>query len=94
MSHMLQEQESTGDLLSGMYEHYKGGKYVVLGVAAVSDNNVEENSKLVVVYVSLDATRPGPRMRTRDYAEFVEQVKWPDGEYNYRFKYVGNIHSP
>ena len=44
----------------GLYHHYKGGYYLLLGVAAHS-----ETEEPMAVYVSLDATRPGLRMRVR-----------------------------
>ena len=48
------------ELRAGLYRHYKGGIYLLLGVAAHT-----ETGELLVVYVSLDATLPGPRMRAR-----------------------------
>lgn len=45
---------------AGIYQHYKGGFYQVLGVAQHTETGEE-----MVVYVSLDATLPGPRMRVR-----------------------------
>ncbi len=45
---------------TGIYKHYKGGYYQVLGVAAHS-----ETGERMVVYVSLDASMSGPRMRVR-----------------------------
>jgi len=47
-------------MMTGIYKHYKGGYYQILGVAAHSETGEE-----MVVYVSLDATQPGPRMRVR-----------------------------
>lgn len=44
----------------GLYQHYKGGLYLVLGVAEHS-----ETHEICVVYVSLDSTLPGPRLRVR-----------------------------
>lgn len=45
---------------AGIYKHYKGGYYQVLGVGAHS-----ESDEKMVVYVSLDAALSGPRMRIR-----------------------------
>lgn len=45
---------------TGIYRHYKGGFYQIIGVAQHS-----ENHEKLVVYVSLDATQPGPRLRVR-----------------------------
>lgn len=43
----------------GLYQHYKGGIYLVLGIAQHTET--KEN---MVVYVSMEM-RPGPRMRAR-----------------------------
>jgi hypothetical protein len=45
---------------SGIYKHYKGGYYQVLGIGQHS-----ETDELMVVYVSLDAGQLGPRLRVR-----------------------------
>ena len=45
---------------AGIYKHYKGGFYQVLGVGQHT-----ETKELVVVYLSLDAAQPGPRLRVR-----------------------------
>ena len=45
----------------GIYRHYKGGYYLVLGIAEHT-----ETHETVVVYVSLTGIElPGPRMRVR-----------------------------
>lgn len=60
-------------MLAGIYKHYKGGYYQVLGVAAHSETGEE-----VVVYVSLDGIHlPGPRMRVRPRKMFEEDVLEP-----------------
>ena len=48
------------DIKCGLYRHYRGGIYQVIGVA----QHTEKNEKLVI-YVSLDASLPGLRMRAR-----------------------------
>lgn len=53
---------------TGIYKHYKGGYYQVLGVARHS-----ETDEKMAVYVSL--TRPGPRMHVRPLAMFTEEVE-------------------
>lgn len=45
---------------AGIYRHYKGGYYQCLGVGEHT-----ETKERVVVYIALDATREGPRMRVR-----------------------------
>ncbi len=66
-------------LQNHIYEHHKGGKYLVLFVADESTNARKGNS--VVVYVSLTYGK----VKVRDLNEFCEEVKWPDGEMRPRF---------
>ena len=47
-------------IMAGVYRHYKGGYYQVLGVGEHT-----ETHERVVVYVALDAAMPGPRIRVR-----------------------------
>jgi len=75
----------------GIYQHYKGGFYLVIGIAEHT-----ETGQTLVIYVSLDATREGLRMRARP-------MHGPDGFLvppsavmstdpnppSYRFRYVG-----
>lgn len=70
---------------AGIYKHYKGGYYQVLGVAAHTETNEE-----MVVYISLDATQPGPRMRVRPRQSFEGKVYSRDFEPVKRFTYIGN----
>jgi len=75
---------------AGIYRHYKGGLYQVLGVA--QDSETEE---LVVVYVALTgADLPGPRMRVRPlhgeggFSTYIKPTK--DSNLVARFEYVGD----
>lgn len=74
-------------MLAGIYRHYKGGLYQVLGVAEHT-----ETEERVVVYVSLTgADQKGPRMRVRPQRGpegFEEAVKVKDG-FVRRFDYIG-----
>lgn len=64
----------------GVYEHYKGGRYLLLGIGEHT-----ESGEAVVVYVSLTGAHlPGPRLRVRPLALFTDQV---DGQP--RFKFIG-----
>lgn len=72
-------------MMAGIYKHYKGDYYQVLGMAAHT-----ETQERMVVYISLDAGRPGPRMRVRPFEMFVETVEWPDGAVRRRFIYIGD----
>ena len=73
---------------AGIYQHYKGGYYQVLGVAAHS-----ETGEKMAVYVSLDASMPGPRMRVRplDGPEgFTAEVEWLPEVRHARFMHIGD----
>jgi hypothetical protein len=67
----------------GLYEHYKGDLYLVIGEADDSTNG--RHVPLVqVIYFSL-------RKRTlhrRDSAQFSELVQWPNGAMGARFQRV------
>ena len=62
-----------------VYDHYKGGKYLVLFVAQDSTNARQHNK--VVVYISLTYGE----VKCRDVFEFTEIVEWPDGSQKPRF---------
>lgn len=68
---------------SGVYRHFKGAYYLVLGVAA----NSEMPDEKMVVYVGLYA-KPGPRMWVRPLEMFTETVE-RDGKIMPRFQYIG-----
>lgn len=60
------------DLRSGVWKHYKGGLYEVIGYSQnTSDGNREQ-----VAYVPLytDPEKIGPRIQTRDVEEWFEYV--------------------
>ncbi len=68
---------------AGIYRHYKGGYYQVLGVSEHT-----ETHEIVVVYICLDASLPGPRMRHRPMVGpngFNTEVE-PSKK---RFEYIG-----
>lgn len=74
---------------AGIWQHYKGGYYQVLGVAAHS-----ETDELMVVYVSLSGAHlPGPRMRVRPLAEWHQVLNDFGIETIFngqpRFRYIG-----
>lgn len=55
---------------TGIYRHYKGGLYLVLGVGQHT-----ETREIVVVYVALTGIHyPGPHIRVRPKAMFEETV--------------------
>ncbi|HET9946691.1 MAG TPA: DUF1653 domain-containing protein [Patescibacteria group bacterium] len=67
---------------AGIYKHYKGKYYLVLGVAQHSETQEE-----VVVYVSL-YTGEGPRMFVRPRKMFEENGEI-NGKKQKRFEYIG-----
>ena len=71
------------DLKAGLYRHYKGGIYQVLGIAEHS-----ETGEHLVIYVSL-APLPGPRIRARPVHMWNDDIAWPDKVIRPRFSYIG-----
>lgn len=69
-------------LRAGVYKHYKGGMYLVLGVARHTETN-----ETLVMYVSL-GVKPGPQMFARPYDMFTETVI-VNGIEKPRFLYIG-----
>lgn len=83
--HELEGPACAMKIAAGIWRHYKGGLYQVLGVAAHS-----ETDQLMVVYVSLTGIDlPGPRMRVRPLALWEDIAECPDGKHRPRFEYVG-----
>jgi hypothetical protein len=70
-------------LPGGVYRHYKGGHYLVLGVARHS-----ETEEPLVVYVRLYA-RTGCPLWVRPLANFTSKTLNAAGKCVQRFKYVG-----
>lgn len=69
------------DLKPGIYRHYKGNEYRVIGVAQHS-----ETAASLVVYEPMYGKRS---LWVRPLAMFVEKV-YVDGHSQQRFKYVGS----
>ena len=70
------------EVIPGVYEHYKGRKYLVIGTAAHS-----ETMERLIVYVALYDS-PGPRLWVRPRAMFEEMVE-VEGKPVPRFRYLG-----
>ena len=71
------------ELRCGVYEHYKGKRYLVLGVGRHT-----ETEEMLAVYVPLYDV-PGPQIAARPLVMFLEDVD-VDGERRPRFRYVGS----
>ncbi len=72
----------------GVYRHYKGQDYLVLGVARHS-----ETEEPFVVYVRLYA-REGCPFWIRPYKDFIGLVAGPKGKKVKRFRFVGTEQAP
>jgi hypothetical protein len=70
------------ELKAGVYKHYKGGLYLVLGVARHS-----ETEEKLVAYVPLGVLAM-PRIVVRPYKMFFDNVT-TDGKKKQRFSYIG-----
>ncbi len=79
------------DVRAGVYRHWKGALYLLLGLA--HDADVE--GRTVVVYVGLytDPAKPGPRLSVRTRAEFFGAVDTATGPVP-RFAYLGPTWEP
>jgi hypothetical protein len=71
--------EPLPELPAGVYRHYKGHQYLVLGYARDSDS---ADGRIVVVYIGLELTGdPGPiRMHVRTVEDFLADVDPDTGE--------------
>lgn len=71
----------------GLYEHYKGQKYAVIGIARHS-----ETREILVVYIPLypilENIETGVTMSVKPLTMFRENVKTISGDVP-RFKYIG-----
>ena len=77
----------TESLRCGIYEHYKGKKYLVLGVARHT-----ETGELMAVYIPLYELPGGDgvQMAVRPLKMFTEQVLVGD-ESRPRFRFMGEV---
>ena len=64
--------EDLPPLESGVYRHYKGHPYLVLGYG--EDSNQEGRWLVIYVGLDLDGARPGPRIKARTASEFLGWV--------------------
>lgn len=69
----------------GVYRHYKGNEYYVIGLAQHGDEAIDEQ---FVVYLAL-YPKAGPRMFARPQGEFFSKVELPDGSEVPRYVKVG-----
>jgi hypothetical protein len=69
-------------LFAGVYKHYKGGLYMVLGVARHS-----ETEERLVAYMPLGVIAK-PRIIVRPYEMFFEEIV-VNGQKKPRFLYIG-----
>jgi hypothetical protein len=68
--------------LGVVHIHYKGGRYMPLGLA----RNSERREQKVVVYMSLDHGTAWVRpLQTPNEDSWQDMLKWPDGKERKRF---------
>lgn len=72
-----------GDVAAGVYRHWKGRQYLVLGTA--HDANVEGREVVVYVPLYVDETQTGPRLAVRTVEDFTATTD--DGQQ--RFAWIG-----
>jgi hypothetical protein len=84
----MREVESSAadpnEVKAGFYQHYKGNRYLVLGVSLHS-----ETEELTVVYVPL-YLHSGPGLSNRPLEMFLGNVV-VDGVEQHRFRYLGSM---
>lgn len=90
------------ELKAGVYRHYKGPLYLVLGYG----HDANHDGRLVVVYVGLqlDGAKNGARLAVRTADDFLAIVDpatgetkdypFPSPDYPLRFTYVGPTWEP
>jgi hypothetical protein len=57
---------------AGIYKHYKGPLYLVLGLG--HDANYEDRVAVIYVGLELDEAKTGPRLAIRTYDDFYSYV--------------------
>ena len=81
---------------AGIYQHYKGPHYLVLGLA--HDANQEDRTAVVYIGLETDRKKVGPRLAVRTYDNFYEHIDPSTGatvephspESVPRFRYLGH----
>jgi hypothetical protein len=58
------------ELTAGVYQHYKGPHYLVLGLA----HDANDESRVCVVYVCISEMKPGAALAVRTVDDFLESV--------------------
>jgi hypothetical protein len=74
---------SETDIPCGVYQHYKGNRYLVLGVA-----RHDTTEDVLVIYARL-YPRSGLPLSARPIADFTGEVENEKGERVKRFRYIG-----
>jgi hypothetical protein len=82
---MSESDDPIPDLQAGVYRHYKGGRYEVLGAARHSEDGTH-----LAVYRPLPPTRYRPGLRVRPLEMFCEMVLL-DGREVPRFELVHGL---
>lgn len=78
-------KENTPRVSRGLYLHYKGGHYFVVGVGILDeDGHGDENAPRQVVYESTRSVE-SRLLNIRSEEEFIKVIMWPDGVMRPRF---------
>lgn len=70
--------EKYPEFKAGIYRHYKGPLYLVLGLA--HDSNDEQRIAVIYIGLYLDGAKTGPRLAIRTYSDFYAWVNPANGE--------------
>lgn len=61
-------------LFSGVYRHYKGQHYLVLGYGRYSDGPLEGKPCVIYTGLELDEAKAGPRIQVRSAEDWFQRV--------------------
>lgn len=84
----MEQPTSLPHLPAGVYRHYKGHHYLVLGFG--HDSNVDGRNVVVYVGLELEGASRAPRMNVRTVEDFFASVEL-SGRKVRRFTYIGPI---
>lgn len=85
---MIEHLIDLPDLPAGVYRHYKGHLYLVLGYAQDSTNDSDHEVYVVYVGLTTEGSASPLRTRLRKVPEFFSHVKVGE-DLVARFRYIG-----
>lgn len=78
------EVKETPRLISGVYKHYRGGYYQVLGVG-----ELDTGGKYVIYVMLTGGYSRGPRLRIRSVESWHAKAEVGNGSFIERYVYIG-----